>query len=133
MLFLYFRIDGEELVERHGNVYMYFLRVSSIRAFGTAPTIWSTRFPFLKISRVGIAMMSNFPNATFPLYSFASPSITGETRRHGPHQGAQQSTSTKGYLETNDSKLESSTFTGESGGSVIDNLEGIGLPAPIYA
>src|SRR6266571_2284588 len=95
MLFLYFRLDSEELVERHGNVYMYFLRVSSIRAFGTAPTIWSTRFPFLKISRVGIAMMSNlpevpgfssvfnFPNATFPLYSFASPSITGETRRQG--------------------------------------------------
>src|SRR5207247_9484677 len=41
--------------------------------------------------------------------------------------------STKGYLETNDSKLESSTFTGESGESVIDDLEGIGLPAPIYA
>src|SRR3989449_5626039 len=145
MLFLIFRLDVGEPVERTGNVFLFFLKVSSVRAFGTAPTIWSTRLPFLKISRVGIAMMSNlpevpglssvfnFPNATFPLYSFASPSITGETRRQGPHQGAQQSTSTKGYLETNDSKVESSTFTGESGESVIDDLEGIGLPAPIYA
>jgi len=77
---------------------MYFFSVSSIRAFGTAPTIWSTGFPFLKTSKVGIAMMSNlpdvrgsrpcfnFPKATFPLYSLASASITGETRRHGPHQ-----------------------------------------------
>src|SRR5881397_3073913 len=127
MLFLYFRLYSEELVDRRGNVYMYFLRVSSIRAFGTAPTIWSTGLPFLKIRRVGIAMMSNlpevpgfssvfsFPKATFPLYSLASPSITGETRRHGPHQGAQQSTSTKGYLEMNESKLESFTSTGASG------------------
>src|SRR5207247_9711530 len=101
MLFLYFRLDSEELVDRRGNVYMYFLRVSSIRAFGTAPTIWSTRLPFLKISRVGITMMSNlpevpgfssvftFPHATFPLYSFASPSIPVPPRRHEPHQGAQ--------------------------------------------
>ena len=112
-------------------VYMYFFRTSSIRAFGTAPTIWSTGFPFLKTSRVGIAMMSNlpdvpglssvfsFPKATFPLYSFASPSITGETIRQGPHQGAQQSTSIKGYLEMNESKLESLTSTGESGESVM--------------
>src|SRR2546427_947492 len=131
MLFLYFRLGVEEPVERHGNVYMYFLRVSSIRAFGTAPTIWSTRLPFLKISRVGIAMMSNlpevpglssvlnFPHPTFPFHSFATPSITGEPTPHPPHQAAQQSTSTKGYFETNDSKLESSTFTGESGESVI--------------
>src|SRR2546422_11238463 len=110
---------------------MYFFSVSSIRAFGTAPTIWSTGFPFLKTSKVGIAIMSNLPDvpgfssvfnlpkATFPLYSLASPSITGETRRHGPHQGAQQSTSIKGYLEMNESKLESSTFTGESGESAI--------------
>src|SRR2546430_4478125 len=134
MLFLYFRVDSEELVDRRGNVYMYFLRVSLIRAFGTAPTIWSTRLPFLKISKVGMAMMSNlpevagfssvfnFPKATFPLYSFASPSITGDTRRQGPHQGAQQSTSIKGYLEMNESKLESSTFTGESGESVMNDL-----------
>src|SRR5438445_2851767 len=110
---------------------MYFLRVSFILALGTAPTIWSTRLPFLKINKVGIAIMSNlpevagfssvfnFPKATLPLYSLASPSMTGETRRHGPHHGAQQSTSIKGYLETNESKLESSTFTGESGESVM--------------
>src|SRR5207245_3436230 len=89
--------------------YMYFFSVSSIRAFGTAPTIWSTGFPFLKTSKVGIAIISNlpdvagfssvfnFPKATFPLYSLASASMTGETRRQGPHQGAQQSTRIKGY------------------------------------
>lgn len=125
--------------------YMYFFRTSSIRAFGTAPTIWSTGLPFLKTSKVGMAIMSNlpevpgfssvfnFPKATFPLYSFASPSITGETIRQGPHQGAQQSTSIKGYLEMNESKLESFTSTGESGESVIDDLGRKGFPAPIYA
>ncbi|OLB47002.1 MAG: hypothetical protein AUG17_00860 [Crenarchaeota archaeon 13_1_20CM_2_53_14] len=110
---------------------MYFFSVSSIRAFGTAPTIWSTCFPFLNTSKVGIAMISNrpdvagfssvfnFPNATLPLYSLASPSMIGETRRQGPHHGAQQSTRIKGYFEMNESKLESSTFTGESGEPVI--------------
>src|SRR5215471_3713407 len=106
---------------------MYFLIASSIRAFGTAPTIWSTCFPFLKISRVGMAIMSkrpevagfssvfNLPKATFPVYSFASPSITGPTSLQGPHQGAQQSMSVNGYFEMNESKLESSIFTGASG------------------
>gem|GEM_PF-6001117 len=109
-----------------GCFYMYFLSISSIRAFGTAPTIWSTCFPFLKINNVGIAIMSNlpdvagfssvfnFPNATFPLYSFAKPSITGPTIRQGPHQGAQQSTRIRGYFDKKESKLLSSTFTGES-------------------
>src|SRR5438128_3955869 len=101
------------------------------------PFLQNRRVVIYKITNLpkdpGLSSVFNFPNATFPLYSFASPSITGETRRQGPHQGAQQSTSTKGYLETNDSKVESSTFTGESGESVIDDLEGIGLPAPIYA
>lgn len=124
--------------------YMYFFSVSSIRCFGTAPTIWSTGFPFLNTSKVGIAIMSNlpevpgfssvfsFPKATFPWYSLASASMTGPTTRQGPHQGAQQSTRIKGYLETKESKLESSTFTGESGESVIMNSTSA-LPAPIYA
>src|SRR5215470_183558 len=113
---------------------MCLLSVSSIRAFGTAPTIWSTCFPFLKMSRVGMAIMSkrpdvagfssvfSFPNATFPVYSFASPSITGPTCLQGPHQGAQQSTRISGYCEMNESKLESSIFTGESGELVIRML-----------
>src|SRR5260370_9412286 len=123
---------------------MYFFRVCSIRHVGAAPTIWSRGFPFLNTSKVGIAMMSNLPDvpgfssvfnlpkAIFPLYSLASASITGETRRHGPHQGAQQSTRIKGYFETKESKLESSTFTGASGESVMLNSTA-GLSAPIYA
>ncbi|HEX9197266.1 MAG TPA: hypothetical protein VF906_05670 [Candidatus Bathyarchaeia archaeon] len=45
--------------------------------------------------------------------------MIGETNRQGPHQGAQQSTRIRGYFEMNESKLESSTFTGESSEPVI--------------
>src|SRR5207247_1210606 len=67
----------------------------------------------------GFSSVFSFPKTTLPLYSLASPSIIGETKRQGPHHGAQQSTRIKGYFEMNESKLESSTTTGESSEPVI--------------
>src|SRR5437016_14629155 len=86
-LYLYFPPIREKRLDLCRNLYMYFLRVSSIRAFGTAPTIWSTRLPFLKINKVGIAIRSNlpevawfssvfnFPKAPLPLTSLAIRSL----------------------------------------------------------
>jgi hypothetical protein len=48
-----------------------------------------------------------FPKATLPAYSPASCSIMGETILHGPHHGAQKSTSMSGYFETTSLKFES--------------------------
>src|SRR5438445_13650686 len=58
-LYLYFLSRREKRLDPCRDLYMYFLRVFSIRAFGTAPTIWSTLLPFLNTSRVGLAIMSN--------------------------------------------------------------------------
>src|SRR6266704_5153712 len=111
--------------------YMYFFRTVSIFAFGTAPTIWSTSFPCLTTSIVGIAIMPkrpdtagfssvfSFPNTTLPEYSFANASTIGPTIRQGPHHGAQQSMSVREYFWTNWSKVESSTLTGSAGKPAI--------------
>src|SRR5699024_2389666 len=75
-------------------------------ALGTAPIIWSTTSPFLKISSAGILRMpylvdvselestSTLPTLALPSYSPASSSTTGPTMRPSPHNSAQKSTST---------------------------------------
>src|SRR4030042_2459382 len=63
-------------------------------------------FPPLKTVMVGMLMTPYFEatngdsstftlaNSIFPLYSLANSSTMGATALHGPHQGAQKSTST---------------------------------------
>src|SRR2546421_5946791 len=54
-----------------------------------------------------------FAVASFSGWDWPIASTTGETRRHGPHQGAQKSTKT-GFsaFSTSDSKVDSSTVIG---------------------
>src|SRR4030042_5861282 len=99
----------------------------STEAFGAAPTALSTSCPSLKKRRVGMLMILylpatpkfssvfSLPNATLPFISFEMASIVGDSILHGPHHGAQQSTTTIGYFFTVASKSESVTTTGESG------------------
>ena len=73
-------------------------------ARGTAPTSWSTTRPFLRNSIVGIERIwyrqartgssSTFTLAmvTRPAYSWLRASSVGAIARHGPHHGAQKST-----------------------------------------
>lgn len=73
---------------------------------GTAPMIASFFSPFLNIITVGMLRIPNsvameglssvfsFKHVSLPTYSFASSSMTGWIIRHGPHHGAQNSTST---------------------------------------
>src|SRR5438445_8131497 len=84
------------------------LSIASFRTrFGTAPTTFSTGWPPLKKSRVGLLMMPYLPamsgsssvlsfrTFTLPSYSFANSSTMGATIWHGPHHTAQKSTSTR--------------------------------------
>src|SRR3990172_3085629 len=73
---------------------------------GTAPTTWSTVWPFLKNIRVGIPMIRylpatsgfssvfSFKTLSLPSYSFDISSTIGATILHGPHHTAQKSTRT---------------------------------------
>ena len=77
----------------------------------------------------GFSSVFNFPNTTFPEYSFASASTIGPTMRQGPHQGAQQSITVKEYFWTNWSKVESSTLTGSAGKSISVNYRSYRIQA----
>ena len=71
----------------------------------------STCTPYL----VGIIMLSStlsFPKVTFPEYLAASSSIIGLTILHGPHHGAQKSTTVSLCFATSVSKLASVNITG---------------------
>ncbi len=63
----------------------------------------------------GFSSVLSFPKTTFPAYSFARLSMTGATILHGPHHGAQKSTSINGCSFMKESKVESVTVTGVSG------------------
>src|SRR6476620_10799120 len=61
---------------------------------------------------IGFSSTFNFPNTTFPASSVASCSIRGDTIRHGPHHGAQKSTTNSGYLLIASAKLVSDSVMG---------------------
>ncbi len=63
---------------------------------------------------LGFSSTFTFPNTTFPESSRASCSIIGDTILQGPHQGAQKSTTNRGYLFTDSAKLASVTIIGVS-------------------
>src|SRR5690606_32796391 len=75
-------------------------------ALGTAPFNMSMTSPFLKIMMVGMlripkralssrsASVLTFTKRTLPLRSSATSSKIGAKLRHGPHHGAQKSTTT---------------------------------------
>ncbi len=101
---------------------IYFSKVLDKVVLGTAPMTLSFFSPFLKNSTVGMLLIAyllaifghssvfTLKHAIFPAYSFASSSITGAIIRHGPHQGAQNSTRTGVLLAmTRLSQLESVT------------------------
>ena len=94
-------------------------------SFGKAPISVSMILPFFTRNIVGTLEMeylepipefsSTFSLAIFnrPLYFAASSSRIGPTARQGPHQGAQQSTSTWSFEpKTSRSKVLSETLTG---------------------
>ena len=79
--------------------------MARIRSFGFAPTIWWMILPSFTTTSVGMLITPNCPASSgcsstliFPtLMSGRSPAIssmTGDTMRHGPHQGAQKSSRT---------------------------------------
>src|SRR5690625_4406785 len=88
------------------SVYTWASSCFLIWVLGTAPIIWSTTSPFLKIRRAGILRIPyltetsglwstfTFPIFAFPSYSPASSSTMGPIIRHGPHHSAQKSTRT---------------------------------------
>ena len=47
----------------------------------------------------GLSSVFTFTSATAPPSAFTSPSMTGPSTRHGPHQGAQKSTTTGNVAE----------------------------------
>ena len=77
---------------------------------GWAPTTRSTGLPSRRNTSVGIELASNvratcglsstltLTTLTLPAYLSARRSSTGATMRHGPHQGAQRSTSTNSLV-----------------------------------
>ena len=79
---------------------------SLIAVFGRKPTIWPTCSPPLNTISVGMLRMLylaatigfssvfSLRKRTLPSYSPASSFTIGATMRHGPHHGAQKSTST---------------------------------------
>src|SRR6266540_1905327 len=84
------------------------LSTASLRSrFGTAPTTFSTGWPFLKNRRVGMLMMPylpamsgfssvlSFTTLSLPSYSVASSSMQGAIIWQGPHHTAQKSTRTR--------------------------------------
>src|ERR1043165_7601563 len=84
----------------------YFFSQVFNTSFPCPPTCLSTSLPSLKIIRHGMALMPKrlesagasstltFTTFTLLLNSLASSSTIGLTWRHGPHHGAQKSTST---------------------------------------
>src|SRR4029078_10676956 len=110
---------------------------TSILDLDAAPTKPSMAFPFFNIAIVGmlcipkapatVGFSSTFtlPNTTFPASSLASCSMTGETILQGPHQGAQKSTTKRGYFPTSLLKLESVNKIGES----MTTVDALLLPA----
>lgn len=90
--------------------------------FGTAPITASFFSPFKKIMSVGmlrvpyweaiegLSSVFSLKHLSFPAYCCASSPITGSIMRHGPHQGAQNSTSTgPSALSTSDCHVSSVT------------------------
>src|SRR5215468_4110080 len=73
---------------------------------GSAPSMRSATLPSLNRMNVGIdvtwyfmatlddSSTLSFATLSLPAYWLASSSTSGATERHGPHQGAQKSTST---------------------------------------
>lgn len=90
---------------------------------GTAPMMASFFSPLTKIIIVGmlripyldategLSSVFNLKHLTLPIYCFASSLITGWNMRHGPHQGAQNSTTTGSVaLRTSESHVSSVTL-----------------------
>lgn len=89
---------------------------------GTAPMTLSLFWPLLKNRTVGMLLIPyleatlglvsvlSFKHTILPAYSCANSLITGSIIRHGPHHGAQNSTSTVFSLPTTiSSQLDSVT------------------------
>src|SRR5919108_1151067 len=76
----------------------------------------------------GLASTSSLRTSTFPAYFSASFSISGATRRHGPHHSAQKSTITgRSLFRTSSSKVASVT-SGTLDDMPLRVLSGPGLP-----
>ena len=96
-------------------------------ALGTAPMIVSFFSPFLKINTVGmlripysdailwLSSVFSFRHRNLPAYCTASSSTNGAIIRHGPHQGAQKSTST-GTSDSNTSSFHVLSVTAPAAG-----------------
>lgn len=114
---------------------------------GTAPIIASFLSPFLKIMTVGMlripywvaidALSSVFSlqHFSFPAYCLASSSIIGWIIRHGPHHGAQNSTSTgRSPSRTSDFHVESVTAgTAFERRVFLDQFPGMGKKIPTWS
>lgn len=98
---------------------------------GTAPMIVSFLSPFLKIMIVGmlripywvaiagLSSVFSFKHFSFPAYCLDSSSIIGWIIRHGPHHGAQNSTSTGRPL----SKTKGFHVASVTAGTALDRNE----------
>ena len=100
---------------------LYF-SIASSACFGLTPTEVETGTPPLnsitvgmlitpkRVASSGSSSILTLPTYTSPLCSSASSSTTGESMRHGPHQGAQKSTST-GFSAARTSRSKLSCVT----------------------
>lgn len=105
------------------NSFYKYLSMLAVRlVLGTAPIIASFFSPSTKIIIVGmlripylvatggLSSVFNLKQLTLPAYCLARSLITGWNMRHGPHQGAQNSTTTGSVeLRTSDSHVSSVT------------------------
>lgn len=90
----------------HTHLYKNFSMLAANVVLGTAPITVSFFSPLLKIIMVGtlripywvaiegLSSVHNLKQLSFPAYSCASSPTIGWIMRQGPHQGAQNSTST---------------------------------------
>src|SRR4051794_21730093 len=103
-----------------------------------APTIRSTGFPSRRTTSVGMLRALNsresrgfsstltFTTLSRPVYSAASCSRIGETKRHGPHHGAHRSTTTETAARDSTGKVASVAST--THGSAAPQLPQNGVP-----
>lgn len=114
------------------------MRRAANAGLGMAPTMRSTTFPSLMTTIVGIlkawkrcavaGLSSTFTLTTLrrPANSFDRSSRMGPTIRHGPHHGAQRSTTTAGAALASMSNVSSVAFT--SHGRTLAQLPQCGAP-----